>query len=62
MSDRQWAIKRDGEILFTVTGPDGQSMARSAARAQNGVVVYREYEPPSEEYPASHWGAWQEAE
>lgn len=58
---RQWAVRVDGEVLFTVTGPDAEAMARAAARSQGGVLVYREDERPS---AANGWqlhGPWIDA-
>lgn len=62
MSDRNWAVRKAGEILFEVTGPDAESMARAAARAHSGVLIFRDDERPTE---ANGWrlhGPWQDTE
>lgn len=59
---RQWAVRVDGEVLFDMTGPNAEAIVRAAAARECGVVVYRDHEGPTDDYPASHWGAWQEAE
>ncbi|REF00320.1 hypothetical protein [Thermomonospora umbrina] len=58
---RQWAARVDGENIFDITGPDAEAMARTAAQTHNGVVVYRDYEGPTENRPYSVWGPWNEA-
>lgn len=61
-TQRTWAVRRDGEILFQIVGPDAQAMVRAAACAQNGVLIYRDDEKPT---AANGWqlhGPWQDAD
>lgn len=54
---RQWAARRDGMILFTVTGPDAERLTREAG----DTVAYRDLEGPTPERPHSDWGPWIDA-
>jgi hypothetical protein len=54
---RQWAAVKDGEILFTVFGPDAEEMCRSAG----GTVRYRDDERPTAANGYRLSGPWTDA-
>jgi len=51
---RQWAAIMDGEILFTVFGPDAEAMCRAAGE----TVAYRDAERPAEANGYQLHGPW----
>ena len=54
---RQWCARRDGEILFMVSGPDAESMCRAAGE----TVAYRDDVKPARENGYALQGPWIEA-
>ena len=54
---RQWAAVKDGEILFTVSGPDAEAMCRAAG----DTVAYRDGERPAEANGYRLHGPWIDA-
>ncbi|MUN41434.1 hypothetical protein [Actinomadura litoris] len=59
---KTWAARVDGEILFQITGPNAEQLARAAAEQYGGVLVYREPEKPTEQNGWQLHGPWTEAE
>jgi hypothetical protein len=57
---RSWGVRVDGELLFSVSGPDAEAMARAAARTQGGVVIYSDPVPATPENGWDPRGPWQE--
>ena len=55
---RTWAAKKDGEILFQVTGPDAEAMVRATGEP----VAYRENCRPTAENGWTLWGPWIDVE
>ena len=51
---RQWAAIKDGEILFTVFGPEAEVMCRAAG----DTVAYRDGERPTEANGYQLHGPW----
>ncbi len=51
---REWAAIKDGEILFTVSGPDAEVMCRAAG----GTTAYRDGERPTEANGYQLHGPW----
>ena len=56
---KMWAAKRDGEILFQITGPDAEDMVR---RVPGATVAYRESVRPTRENGYTPWGPWIDTE
>lgn len=57
---RTWAVRVDGEIVFSVSGPDAEPMARAAARIEGGTIAWREDERPTAQNGYQIWGPWHE--
>jgi hypothetical protein len=54
---REWCARRDGEILFVITGPDAEAIARAAGDA----VAYRDAERPTTANGYQLHGPWIDA-
>lgn len=58
VSDRQWAARRDGEIVLMVVGPDAEAIVRAVPDA---VIIYREEVKPTLANGYELWGPWVDA-